>query len=61
MINEAAACVLRISQFVADVTQERDNQSNSLGQIDQTMHALGVGMQQNAPLLEESASAAESV
>jgi methyl-accepting chemotaxis protein len=60
-MNEIVASVRRVTDIIGEISAAADEQSNGIGQVNQSVHQLDQMTQQNAALVEESAAAAESL
>ncbi|AOW15939.1 chemotaxis protein [Hydrogenophaga crassostreae] len=60
-IGEIVANAQKVSAFISDITTAANEQSQGIGQVNDTVSELDQMTQQNAALVEQSAAAAESL
>lgn len=60
-MNEIVASVQRVSDIIGEITAASADQSQGIGQVNQSVMQLDQMTQQNAALVEEAAAAATSL
>jgi methyl-accepting chemotaxis protein len=60
-MDEIVSSVRRVTDIIGEITSAATEQSNGIGQVSSSVHALDQMTQQNAALVEQSAAASESL
>ena len=60
-MNDVVQSIQRVTEIMADISQASASQSTSVAEVDQAVNLMDQSTQQNAALVEESASAASSL